>query len=107
MVGGQPIQVGFWDTAGQEEYDVLRPLSYPQTDVFGLMFALGGENAEESLEHIASKWIPEAKERTFREPVARVAHASPPPDCPDKPMVMIGLKSDLQDDAILEKGALI
>ena len=34
MINGQPIQLGLWDTAGQEDYDRLRPLSYPQTDVF-------------------------------------------------------------------------
>jgi len=31
MVDGQAISLGLWDTAGQEEYDRLRPLSYPQT----------------------------------------------------------------------------
>lgn len=31
MVEGRPVHLGLWDTAGEEDYDSLRPLSYPET----------------------------------------------------------------------------
>ena len=31
MVNNRYIQLNLWDTAGQEDYDRLRPMSYPQT----------------------------------------------------------------------------
>eukprot|EP00727_Mastigamoeba_balamuthi_P006303 m51a1_g2293 putative ras-related c3 botulinum toxin substrate 1 isoform x2 (258) ;mRNA; f:415564-418324 len=40
MVDGQAVSLGLWDTAGSEEYDSLRPLSYPGTDVFLVCFSL-------------------------------------------------------------------
>ena len=40
MVDGKPVSLGLWDTAGPEDYDRLRPLSYPQTDVFLICVAV-------------------------------------------------------------------
>ena len=40
MIGGDPYTLGLFDTAGQEDYDRLRPLSYPQTDVFLVCFSV-------------------------------------------------------------------
>jgi small GTP-binding protein len=39
-IDGKLINLGLWDTAGQEEFNKLRPLSYPQTDVFLIVFAV-------------------------------------------------------------------
>ena len=36
----KPYVIGLFDTAGQEEYDRLRPLAYPETDVFLVCFSV-------------------------------------------------------------------
>ena len=43
-----------WDTAGQEEYDFLRPLSYPHTDVMVVCYSL---MAPVSLRNVGMKWV--------------------------------------------------
>lgn len=78
IVDGKHYSLGLWDTAGQEDYDKLRPLSYPQTDVFLMCFSVDNPN---SYDHVASKWYPEVKEH-----------------CPGVPIVLVGLKIDLRDD---------
>uniref|UniRef100_A0A7S4IGK0 RING-type domain-containing protein n=1 Tax=Vannella robusta TaxID=1487602 RepID=A0A7S4IGK0_9EUKA len=79
MVDGKPINLGLWDTAGQEDYDRLRPLSYPQTDVFLVCFSLVSPS---SFENISSKWVPEIQHH-----------------CPGANMILVGLKSDLLSDS--------
>jgi len=78
MVDGKPINLGLWDTAGQEDYDRLRPLSYPQTDVFLVCFSVISQS---SFENVKSKWVPEIQH-----------HA------PGVPLLLVGTKSDLRKD---------
>ena len=37
---GKLVELALWDTAGQEEYDRLRPLSYPEADVILIVFSV-------------------------------------------------------------------
>ena len=37
---GKSFFLSLWDTAGQEEYERIRPLSYPNTDAFLLLFSV-------------------------------------------------------------------
>ena len=52
------VELALWDTAGQEDYDRLRPLSYPDTDVILMCFSI---DSPDSLENIPEKWTPEVK----------------------------------------------
>lgn len=49
---GKKVELALWDTAGQEEYDRLRPLSYPETDLLFVCFAIDCPN---SLENVMDK----------------------------------------------------
>src|ERR1044072_3632466 len=40
MVDGKNIELALWDTAGQEDYDRLRPLSYPDAHVVLICFSI-------------------------------------------------------------------
>jgi Ras-related C3 botulinum toxin substrate 1 len=58
MVDGKPINLGLWDTAGQEDYDRLRPLSYPQTDIFLICFSLVSPPSFENVKTKVPKLLP-------------------------------------------------
>ena len=70
---------GLWDTAGQEDYDRLRPLSYPQTDVFIVMYSI---TSRSSFDNVTSCWLPE------------IAHHCKPVD--KMAVIVVGNKSDLK-----------
>uniref|UniRef100_A0A804QWV6 Uncharacterized protein n=1 Tax=Zea mays TaxID=4577 RepID=A0A804QWV6_MAIZE len=56
VVDGTTVNLGLWDTAGQEDYNRLRPLSYRGADVFVLAFSLV---SRASYENVMKKWLPE------------------------------------------------
>lgn len=85
----QVFKLNLWDTAGQEEYDRLRPLSYPQTDVFIICFSVNEPN---SFENIYDKWFPEIKHNTNFENLDLYQQTG------KFPILLVGTKSDLRDD---------
>ncbi|XP_037892337.1 ras-like GTP-binding protein RhoL isoform X1 [Glossina fuscipes] len=58
-----------WDTAGQEDYERLRPLSYPNTNCFLLCYSI---SSRASFENIKSKWWPEIRHFSNNVPVVLV-----------------------------------
>ncbi|OXB75694.1 UNVERIFIED_CONTAM: hypothetical protein H355_015388 [Colinus virginianus] len=77
-VGGQQHLLGLYDTAGQEDYNQLRPLSYPNTDVFLICFSVVNPA---SYHNVQEEWVPELKVCM-----------------PNVPYVLIGTQIDLRDD---------
>ena len=86
---GKAVELALWDTAGQEDYDRLRPLSYPDTDVILMCFSIDSHDSLQNIPGmitiqvffpaILEKWVPEV--RHF---------------CPKVPIVLVGNKKDLR-----------
>ncbi|PVU91112.1 hypothetical protein BB561_004565 [Smittium simulii] len=77
-VDGRKVELALWDTAGQEDYDRLRPLSYPDSHVILICYSI---DSPDSLENVQEKWVPE------------VMHF-----CSGLPIILVGCKKDLRRD---------
>ncbi|XP_060835348.1 ras-like GTP-binding protein Rho1 [Rhopalosiphum padi] len=77
-VDGKKVELDLWDTAGQEDYDRLRPLSYGGADVVIICYSI---DTPKSLINVIDKWVPEV--RYF---------------CKEVPVVLVGNKKDLRDN---------
>ncbi|CAD0096902.1 unnamed protein product [Aureobasidium vineae] len=73
-VDGKHVELALWDTAGQEDYDRLRPLSYPDSHVILICFAV---DSPDSLDNVQEK----------------VLHF-----CQGLPIILVGCKKDLRHD---------
>ena len=78
LVGWEKIKFELWDTAGQEDFDRIRLLSYPNTDVIICCYSV---DSQTSLANVRAKWHPEF---TLL--------------CPNVPFLLCGTKSDLRGD---------
>ncbi len=67
-IGDDAYTLGLFDTAGQEDYDNLRHLSYPNTDVFIVCFSVVNPN---SMENVRQKWASEVK-KYYKAPILLV-----------------------------------
>ncbi|KAK7057468.1 Rho small monomeric GTPase [Favolaschia claudopus] len=76
----KPVQLALWDTAGQEEYERLRPMSYSKSHVILIAFAL---DTPDSLENVQTKWIEEVRSICG----------------PTIPVILVGCKADLRPNA--------
>mmetsp|Transcript_46079 Transcript_46079/g.116032 ORF Transcript_46079/g.116032 Transcript_46079/m.116032 type:complete len:238 (+) Transcript_46079:188-901(+) len=78
VVDDQTYEISVWDTAGQEEFEQLRALSYPNTSIFIICYSVVDP---ESFVSVEEKWVPEIKR-----------------NCPTTPFIVVGTKMDLRDD---------
>lgn len=79
FIDGQQIQLSLWDTAGQEEFDKLRSLSYSDTHCIILCFSI---DSHDSLENVKNKWVGEILEH-----------------CEGVKLILVALKADLRQSA--------
>ncbi|XP_039696670.1 rho-related GTP-binding protein RhoD isoform X1 [Pteropus medius] len=80
---GKPVNLQIWDTAGQVDYDRLRPLFYPDASVLLLCFDV---TSPHSFDNVFNRWYPE------------VNHF-----CKEVPIIVVGCKTDLRKDRSLVK----
>ena len=80
------------DTPGQDDFDTLRPLVYPNTDVFLVCFSVV---IPSSFHNIREKWIPEIRKSTQKNKKKRKSKNQKD----DIPIVLVGTQSDLRNDA--------
>ncbi|KAF5317294.1 hypothetical protein D9611_004038 [Ephemerocybe angulata] len=75
----KPVHLALWDTAGQEEYERLRPMSYSKSHVILIAFAI---DTPDSLENVTTKWIEEVRSICG----------------PTIPVILVGCKVDLRPE---------
>uniref|UniRef100_A0A8C5RG52 Rho-related GTP-binding protein RhoF n=1 Tax=Laticauda laticaudata TaxID=8630 RepID=A0A8C5RG52_LATLA len=80
-ISDKQVHVSLWDTAGQEDYDRLRPLSYNGANAIIICYDVTNPI---SFNNILTKWYPEANHF-----------------CKGIPILLVGCKTDLRKDKVL------
>ncbi|XP_069485041.1 rho-related GTP-binding protein RhoD [Ambystoma mexicanum] len=78
QVASKSVEINLWDTAGQEDYDRLRPLSYTGANVILICYDVTNPG---SFDNVLIKWHTE------------VNHF-----CKGVPILLVGCKTDLRKD---------
>jgi len=81
------VRLVLWDTAGQEDYDRLRPLCYQRTHVVVVCFAV---DERTSYNNVELKWMPETRHY-----------------CPEVPVVLVATKTDLRQSSSTSSSSLL
>lgn len=105
-VDGKSVQLALWDTAGQEDYERLRPLAYSQAHVILIAFST---SSPDSLHNITTKWYEHTSSTPLNpyNPRANLMLPHRHPEvlerCPNVPIILVGLKKDLRDDPVAQE----
>lgn len=75
------VNLTLCDTAGQEDYERLRLLSYNNVDIIIVCFSVV---KPESFVNVKEKWLPEIEKH-----------------CPDAKLLLVGTKKDLKEDSAI------
>ncbi|CAG7819614.1 unnamed protein product [Allacma fusca] len=81
-LGETQINMSLWDATGDEEWDRVRTMLYPETNVILMCFSIDDPT---SFQNISKKWY-------------REVHFH----CPDLPIILVGTKLDLREDKVTE-----
>ena len=85
-INGKQVHLELWDSGGPEEYQRLRELTYPETDVVVLTFSTFSPGLFSKIE---SYWIPEIRRNL--------------PDCP---IILAGNDCNIWDDGSVSEEAI-
>jgi GTPase SAR1 family protein len=100
LENGKSVELALWDTAGQEDYDRLRPLSYPETDVVLICFAIDQPTSFSNIQDRVSiikglTWVCKCLWLTnfsiLLQWLPEVIHF-----CEKIPLILVGMKIDLR-----------
>jgi len=78
MWDGKPVNLGLWDTAGQDDFEAMRPMSYQSADIFLIFFAIDNPVSFQNVKH---KWFPEITKGPR-----------------EVPRILVGTKMDCRED---------